>query len=149
MKALIVYDSAYGNTEEIARAIGGAMDGDVAVLRAGDAGSSELESLDLLVVGAPTYGGRPTPAMKEFLRKLPGTAVDGVGIAAFDTRISQKWVGIFGYAAGKIARSLQKKGGRLIVNPEGFFVRGTEGPLKEGEPERSAAWAKEILKGST
>ena len=109
---------------------------------------SALESLDFLIVGAPTYGGRPTPAMKEFLRNLPGEAVGGVGVAAFDTRISQKWVGIFGYAAGKIARGLQKKGGRLVVNPEGFFVYGTEGPLKEGEPERAAAWAKGILSGA-
>lgn len=66
MKALIIYDSVYGNTEKIARAIAGAMtpsDG-VKVLRAGEADPLELESIDLLIVGSPTHGGRPTPAIQ-------------------------------------------------------------------------------------
>ena len=71
--------------------------------------------------------------------------VKGKRVAAFDTRISQKWVGIFGYAAGKIARNLKKKGGNLIALPEGFFVEGTQGPLKEGELERAAGWASALV----
>ena len=61
-----------------------------------------------------------------------------MNVATFDTRISAKWVGIFGYAAAKIARNLKKKGGNLILNPEPFYVNGTEGPLKDGELERAA-----------
>jgi flavodoxin I len=49
------------------------------------------------------------------------------------------------YAAGKIADSLKKKGATLMASPEGFFVKGKEGPLKEGELERAAGWAKGIL----
>ena len=147
MKALIVFDSAYGNTEKIARAVaaGLAPSGDVKVLRAGEANISELESIDLLIVGSPTQGGRPTPAIQDFLNRVSEPAVRGISVAAFDTRISTRWVGIFGYAAGRIAGSLKTKGGTLILSPEGFFVKGTEGPLKEGELERAAGWAREIL----
>ena len=146
MKVLIVYDSAYGNTEKIAKSIGGAITGDVKVLRAGTVNPSELESIDLLIVGSPTQGGRPTPAIQDFLNKVPKHSIKGITIAAFDTRFSTRWVGIFGYAAGRIANSLKRNGGTLIASPEAFFVKGKEGPLKEGELERAASWAKEISK---
>jgi flavodoxin I len=147
MKALIVYDSVYGNTEKIARAIAGALapSGEVKVLRAGEVNPSELVSLDLLIVGSPTQGGRPTKAILDFLNKLPEPAVKGVNVAAFDTRFTTKLVAIFGYAAGKIAGSLKTKGGALILPPEAFFVKSKEGPLKEGELERAAGWAKRIV----
>jgi len=146
MKTLVVYDSAYGNTEEIARAIGSAIAGEVKVLSAGEVNPSELESIDLLIAGSPTYGGRPTPPMLDFLKKVGEQAIKGINVAAFDTRIPAKWVTIFGYAAGRIAGNLEKKGGNLISPPEGFFVEGKEGPLREGEPERAAGWAEEIIK---
>ncbi len=145
MKALLVYDSVYGNTEKIAESIGGAITGDTKVFRAGEINLSELESVDLLIVGAPTQGGRPTPPVQEFMKQLTGATVKGMNVAAFDTRISQKWVGIFGYAAGKIARNLKNKGGNLLALPEGFFVEGTQGPLKEGELERAAGWASKLV----
>jgi hypothetical protein len=31
-----------------------------------------------------------------------------------------------------------------VANPEGFFVKGTKGPLKDGEQERAASWAKGV-----
>ncbi len=147
MKALIIYDSVYGNTEKIARAIAGAITpfGEVKVLRVGEVNPSELGSIDLLIVGSPTQGGKPTPAVQEFLSKIPTNALKNIGVAAFDTRLSGRLVGIFGYAAGKIADSLKRNGGALIASPEGFFVKGREGPLKEGELERAADWAKGIL----
>ena len=145
MKALIVYDSVYGNTEKIARAIAEAItpSGEVKVLRAGEANPSELESIDLLIVGSPTHGGRPTPAVQNLLNKVP--KLQGIKVAAFDTRIPTKLVRVFGYAAGRIANNLKKKGSTLIASPEGFFVTGGQGPLKEGELERAAGWAKGIL----
>ncbi len=146
MKALIVYDSVYGNTEKIAKAIGDAITGEVKVLRVGEVNSSELKAFNLLIVGSPTQGGRPTQAIQDFLNKAPVPAFKGINVAAFDTRFSTRLVRIFGYAAGRIADSLKRKGGTLIVSPEGFFVKGTKGPLKEGEVERAASWAKEIVK---
>jgi len=150
MKALIVYDSVYGNTEKIARAIAEAItpSGEVKVLGAGEANPSELESTDLLIVGSPTHGGRPTPAVQDFLNKVPKLSPQVINVAAFDTRIQTKLVKVFGYAAGRIARNLKKKGGNLIASPEGFFVTGGQGPLKEGELERAADWAKGMLEST-
>jgi len=145
MKALIIYDSVYGNTEKIARAVAEAITPsyEVKVVRVGEANPSELASTDLLIVGSPTHAGRPTPAIQDLLNKVP--KLQGINIAAFDTRITTKLVRVFGYAAGRIAGNLKRKGGTLIVSPEGFFVTGNKGPLKEGELERVAGWVKGIL----
>ena len=145
MKALIVYDSLYGNTEKIARAIGGAITGEVKVLNVSEANPLELESVDLFIVGSPTQGGRQTKAIQEFLGKIPGNALKNMSVASFDTRMKTKLVKIFGYASGRIADSLRDKGGTLIVPAEGFFVKSNEGPLVEGESERAASWAKGIV----
>lgn len=144
MKSLVIYDSTYGNTEKIAQAIAAALPDEAKAVRSKDAGIAELASTDLLILGAPTNGGRPTPEMLKFLQKLTKSNVGGKKAASFDTRISARWVGIFGYAAGKIAKRLQKQGASLVADPEPFFVQGTEGPLKDGEEERAAAWAKEL-----
>jgi flavodoxin I len=147
MKALIVYDSVYGNTEKIARAIAEAItpSNEVKVVGAGEANPSELASIDLLIVGSPTHAGRPTPAIQDFLNKVPKLSLQGINVAAFDTRIPTKLVRLFGYAAGRIANNLKKKSGTLIASPVGFFVTGSKGPLKEGELERAAGWAKGFL----
>jgi flavodoxin I len=121
MEALVAYDSFYGNTEKIARAIADALapSGEVKVLRAGEVNPSGLKSIDLLIVGSPTQGGRPTRAMQDFLDRLPDPAIKGMNVAAFDTRFTTKLVGIFGYAAGKIAGSLKKRAALsfCLLNP--------------------------------
>ncbi len=64
MKVLVVYDTLYGNTEKIARAIAGAVapPDTVRIIRAGEAGPADLEGVGLLFVGSPTQGGRrPRP----------------------------------------------------------------------------------------
>ena len=143
MRALVVYDSVYGNTEKIAEAIGGGViGGEVRVLRAGEVGPPEMDNISLLVVGAPTQGGRPSPEIKDFLDRVSKAEVNGVDVAAFDTRVASKVAKIFGYAAGKIANNLKKKGAKLVAEPEGFFVDGKEGPLTEGELERAAEWGR-------
>jgi len=145
VKVLVVYDSAYGNTEKIAKAIGNAITGDVKVLRVGEVNLPEIKTINLLIIGSPTQGGGPTQAIKDFINKITESSLQDVGIAVFDTRMTMKFVGIFGYAAGRIANSLKGKGGNLIASPEGFFVKGSQGPLKEGELERAAAWAEGIV----
>ncbi len=156
MKALIVYDSKFGNTEKIARAIGEAITplGEAKVVQVGEANPSELSSIDFLIVGSPTHAGGATPAIKEFLRKISANALENVRVASFDTRFSAKdkglgtriVLGILRYAAGRIATILEYKGGYLTVEPMGFIVEGNEGPLKKGELERAATWAKGIVK---
>ena len=142
MNTLIIYDSIHGNTEKIAQAIGAAIGGDVQIVRVGEADVSSLAAFDLVVIGAPTHGGRPSPAMAAFLAKIPANALKGKKTASFDTRLTAKWVKIFGYAAGKIASSL-KKMGATVLGSEGFFVKKSEGPLVDGELERAAGWAKQ------
>lgn len=145
MKVIVVYDSLYGNTEKIAKAIGGALDGEVKVLRVAEANPAEIQSPDFLIIGSPTQGGKHTEAMQTFLDKIPESSLKSIKVAAFDTRMTTKFVKIFGYAAGRISNILKSKGGDLVVSPEGFFVTGSKGPLKEGEIERAVSWAKNIM----
>ena len=156
MKALVIYDSFFGNTEKIAQAIGEALSshGEVQVLKVSNAKPEHLAGLSLLVVGSPTRAFRPSPAISSFLGGIPANGLQGVKVAAFDTGISLQdansailsfFVKLFGYAAKPIAAKLAKKGGALAIPPEGFFVKGSEGPLKEGELERAADWAKQII----
>ena len=144
MKALIIYDSVYGSTEEIAKAIAGAITGEVRTVRVGEAPPADLRQTDLLIVGSPTHGGRPTPAIQGLLDRIADSSLNNIRVAAFDTRLTGRLVGIFGYASGKIADALKAKGGTLVPPPEGFFVIGKKGPLVEGELERAGQWAKGI-----
>jgi flavodoxin len=157
MKAMVAYDSVYGNTGKIAQAIGEALGSseDVELVQVGKVKPEQLAGLTLLIVGSPTQRFRPTGATTNFLKGIPGNGLEGVKVAAFDTRFTESeinrvrilafFVGIFGYAAKPTADRLEKKGGELIVPPEGFFVGGVEGPLLEGELERAAEWAKQII----
>jgi flavodoxin len=156
VKAMVVYDSMYGNTGKVAEAIGKALgpQEDVEVVRAGEMKPEQLAGVRLLIVGSPTQKFRPTGTTTQFLKGIPQNGLNGVKVAAFDTRITEDeieeirilafFVSIFGYAAKPIADRMQKKGGELAVPPEGFYVGGMEGPLLEGELERAAGWAREI-----
>ena len=156
MKTLIVYDSYYNNTEQIANAIGDSLRsrGEVVVSKVNDIKLEELDGVELLIVGSPTRAFRPTNPIVTFLLEIPGNSLKGVKVAAFDTRICVDdvksrvltiLVKLLGYAAKPIAKRLRKKGGELVIPPEGFFVNGTEGPLKDGELERAENWAKQII----
>ena len=156
MKVLIIYDSVFGNTEQIAQAIGNSLSSkeNVETLRVSEVKPEQLIGLELLIVGSPTRAFRPTKAIMGFLNKIPLNGLKGVKVAAFDTRIStvdvnsrflNVLVKLFGYAAKPIAYKLEKKGGSLVIPPEGFLVKASEGPLKDGELERAADWAKLII----
>lgn len=160
MKTLIVYDSFFGNTEQIALAIGNALGSqkDVEILKVSNVKLEQLKGLKLLVVGTPTRAFRPTEKISSFLKKIPINGLKGIKVATFDTRISPSdirssalrfLVKIGGYAAKPIAGNLTKRGGELMIPPEGFFVKDKEGPLKEGEIERAADWAKQIYQFQT
>jgi len=153
---MVVFDSAYGNTEKIARAIGEALGSrlDVEIHRVSDIRPESVVGSELLLVGSPTQGFRPTKPVAEFLKRLRVSGLAGTRVAAFDTRFKAQeirsgalrlLVRTGGFAAERIAAQLKKAGGNLIVSPEGFFVEDTEGPLKPGELERAAEWARSIL----
>ena len=144
MKALVIYDSLYGNTEQIARVIGGGLGGEATVVKVGEANVADLGFYHLIVIGSPTQGGRHTVAMRAFLNAIPAGALKNKKVASFDTRGKTWIVKIFGWAATRIAEALTGKGGKLVAPGEGFFVKATKGPLVEGELERAAIWAKAI-----
>jgi flavodoxin len=150
MRTLVVYDSVYGNTETIAQAIGAAIPGEVEVLRVGQVNAGELEAVDLLIIGSPTHGALPTEAVQRLVEKIGAPAREGAKLATFDTRLSWRFLRRWGFAAPKMADTLKEKGWTLAGAPEGFFVKGLKrGPLKRGETERAARWAKEIAGSKT
>ncbi len=158
MRALVVYDSVYGNTEHVARAIaqaiGAGMDSqwETFAVKVDDLQPQHIAEVSLLVVGSPTRMFRPTPAIRSWVKGLPAGSLRGVRVAAFDTRLPPEdapaflrfMIKLFGWAAKPIGYGLTKRGGELSAEPEGFYVTGTEGPLQEGELERAEAWAREI-----
>jgi len=154
VKTLIVFDSVFGCTEAIARAMGDVFSrhGHCDVVQAGHMAAHYLEEVDLIVVGSPTRAFRPTPALVRVLRNLPPKSLTGFEAVAFDTRmdvskapgILRFMAGIFGYAAAPIARQLRRKGARLVLPPQGFIVGGTEGPVCDGEAQRARELAEKL-----
>jgi flavodoxin len=154
MKILVVYDSQYGNTEKVAKAIGEGLGKEIKVLLVKDVKLNELEGVDMLVAGSPTQGGQAKAGMKEFLDGIPRGKLKNVKVAVFDTRFLESEQNIalkmlmrtIGYAAPKMAKTLTGKGGKLVTPVEGFIVKEKEGPLGIGELERAKEWGKELLK---
>jgi flavodoxin I len=148
VKAIIIYDSLYGNTEKIANSVAQGIGGEVKVVKAGEAKAGEIGSYDLVLIGSPTQGGRQTAAVKTFLDSIPEGALKNKSVAAFDTRLTTKLVKLFGYAAGRIHDDLKEKGANLLAPAEPFYVNKGKGPaLVDGEAERAAAWGKTIING--
>ncbi|MBC7293178.1 MAG: flavodoxin family protein [Thermoleophilia bacterium] len=162
MKAVVVYESLWGNTAAVAWAIAEGLGPDTVVLSTAEATPEALAEVDLLVVGAPVHGftvptaqslenikanaaKAPTPpdlsqpAMRSWLESLsPGKG----RAAAFDTRVR----GPFGSGAGRIEKALAAAGYRPLAKARGFIVQGRYGPLREGELERAQAWGAELAR---
>ncbi len=154
MKTIIIYDSLYGNTKVIAKTIAKSMPEGLA--EALDVSEIEVDRIipaDLIIFGSPTHGGRPKQAMQEFLERIPANALAGKRVAAFDTRFleaEQKLplrllMRAIGYAAPKMLKILEERGGRKIASPQGFIVTDKQGSFQEGEVERAAAWGNELV----
>jgi flavodoxin I len=154
MKTLILFDSYFGNTEQIARAIGQQFENEQSkTLRIDEVKSEDLNNVNLLIIGSPTRGFRPTENINTFIKGKLTNDLKGVNVAVFDTRIALETikskafrflVNTGGYAASTMAKQLTKKRASLIASPEGFLVTGEEGPLKEGELERAAEWGRQL-----
>jgi flavodoxin len=133
-KALVVYDSVYGNTEKVARALAkGLEDGgvDVDCVRVGAVKFDELSWYDLLVVGGPVHAWSASKPIKAFLERLK--SVEGLsGKKAFvlDTKMSRSRLA--GSAGGKIEGKLKSLGLAIVKPHASAVVKGREGPLEEG-----------------
>jgi flavodoxin len=145
----------YGNTKKIAETVAKSFDSThkTNLLIAGDVTAQNLKDIELLIVGTPTQGGRPTEDIQEFLDELPMNSLQGTKVAAFDTRFSENGQNFalrmllrtVGYAAPRIIEELKIKGGNVIASPEGFIVSHKEGPLAEDELKRAGTWAARLL----
>ncbi|HVX71371.1 MAG TPA: flavodoxin domain-containing protein [Devosia sp.] len=156
MKIVVVYDSVYGNTRTIAETVRDmlATGNEVRLASVQEARNLDLTATELLVVGSPTRGFRPTPHISSYVEGLDRVA-PGKLAAAFDTRLDLetvkpeplRWViDVGGYAASRIAASLERHGFVMKGGLAGFLVEGAEGPLKDGEVERAREWARNLLR---
>lgn len=161
MNAVVVYESLWGNTAAIARAIADGIGEGAEALRTSEATAERVSGADLVVAGAPLLGfslpteqmranigsgkqGPPpdlsSPSLRSWLRTLPaGTA----RAAAFETRI---WWSP-GSAPKTILKAFGDAGYRVEGTGERFIVTGRYGPLKEGELARAKEWGAELARG--
>jgi hypothetical protein len=156
MHAIVVYESVWGNTAAVARAIAEGLGDGTRACPTDEVPPADLAAADLIVAGAPVFGfGLPTEKMRETikpgeagadlshpsLRSWLETLPAGHGrAAAFETRI---WWSPKG-ATGTIEKHLAGRGYTPIAKAAKFVVRGKEGPLRDGELERAAAWGRQL-----
>jgi flavorubredoxin len=157
MKALVVVESVFGNTQRIAEAIaqGLSMRMDVRTVDVGDAPTTVDTDVDLLVVGGPTHAFGLTRAStrKSAAEQSEGSAVAAevglrewldalsngqVAAATFDTRMDHPRLP--GSAAAAARKQLKRLGYHMAGRPESFRVSGTSGPLLDGEVDRARVW---------
>ncbi len=162
MKIIVVYESLWGNTAAIARAIAAGIGPEAQALSTAEATAEALAGVDLIVAGAPVLAfSLPSDKIRESIRVDPrhaSTSPDfshpsmrawlaalpaGRGrSAAFETRI---WWSPGG-ATGAIVRGLERAGYRSAGKAQRFIVKGTYGPLRDGELERARLWGVELAK---
>lgn len=132
MKAVVLYDSAYGNTRRIAEAIAGSLrDVDAEATQVPGFRPETLQEGDLLVVGSPINGWRPTPIVMAALEALGPDQLNGVRAAAFDTRVR---LFIHGDAAGKLSEELRRRGAEIVAAPPALLREGNgrSAPVRRG-----------------
>jgi hypothetical protein len=169
VKAVVAYESIYGNTRQIAEAVAAGLDpvGEVEIVSVNHGDASAVEDADALIVGGPTHmhglatsmsrkGAAQAAEEEDDITLEPGAA-DGPGLrnwltqrsgngrpaAAFDTRLDRSPV-LTGAAARGIAKRLRRRGYDVIADPESFFVEDSEGPLADGELDRARAWGESL-----
>ena len=165
MKAVVVYESLWGNTAAVAQAIADGLGPEARALSTAEADAAALAGAGFIVAGAPVLGFKlPTEKMRESVRRNPGKAPappdmsnpsmrawlealpPGAGrAAAFDTQVR----GPFGSAAPEIAAALDLAGYAPLAESAAFVVKGKFGPLKDGELERARLWGAELAAAMT
>lgn len=141
MKAIVVFDSNYGNTKLIADTIAKKLGNNVPHISVMDIKAFEIDEYELLIIGSPIISWSPTEKITNFLISLNPDKLKSMSVAAFDIR-PKKFMS--GNAANKIAKTLQKSGANLIVPPMGFYVKGHHAILFDGELDKAESWATTI-----
>ena len=165
-RALVIYESMYGNTEQIAMAIGEGLSrhATVEVVEVGAAPTEIPPDVDVIAVGGPTHAfSMSRPGTREAAAKdSEGPLVSsGIGVrewlqqleppggrlaaATFDTHAEHpRLLRHAGSAAAPISRRLAKLGIDTVAGPEHFWVEGSLGPLRDGELDRARAFGSAV-----
>ncbi len=159
MHTVVVFESHFGNTRDIARAVaeGLAEWSRPTVIAASDAPEAIGETTALVVAGGPTHTFSMSRAATRHDAQERGAHlhfdaglrewIDAVELthptplATFDTHVSQRWV------PGSASRSAARHGrnrGFIPVASESFYVQEMQGPLVRGELERARTWARSL-----
>jgi flavodoxin len=139
-RVLIVFDSKFGNTEQLAKEIGAGIEASgtaqCSVINIKTVGDQDLTAFDGVLFGAPIHAYRATSCIKGAVKKAAKKGLDGKLVAAFDTYQAP---GHKGRAAGQIRDLLQKKasGARVFSEDLTALVDGYEGPLNTAEPAKA------------
>lgn len=147
LKSLVVYFTKFGNTQKVAETIAAELEQktSVRVLNSHQLTASELDGVDLVIMGTPTHNMNLPKSVRPVFEQLPRRILPKTPIAAFDTSYKMsRFLSRF-TAAKRLVRKLRKLGGKRIVPPETFHVLEREGPLYEGELERARQWTRLIL----
>ena len=145
MKALVIYDTNYGNTKKIAKIVAEKLWKGTKLISVADLKKKDLKSMEVLIVGSPVIGWNPTERMSKFLAGLKDNELQGIKAAGFDTRMK---LFFFTDAAKKISKELSRAGATIIARSQGFYVQKAEGPLRDGEKERAVVWASNVKHGA-
>lgn len=159
MRAIVVYESHWGSTAEIARAIAEGIGPEARALNTDEATAAVVADAELVVAGAPIMAfGLPSDAMIENVGKDPKAPVPGdishpplrhwleslppsnAAAASFETKL--RWSP--GGATGAIDERLHDAGFRTIAKGQKFWVKTPYGPLREGEVDRARTWGSEL-----
>jgi hypothetical protein len=157
MEAIVVYESVWGNTQAVARAVAEGLGEGTEAYPTDAVPAERLAAADLIVAGSPVFAfSLPSERMRErilrtetegpapdlthpSLRSWLDTLPPGHGMAAaFETRI---WWSPRG-ATGSIEKKLAAAGYRKIAKGERFVVTATYGPLRDGELDRARTWGR-------
>jgi flavodoxin len=150
MKTLIVYYSKFGNTHRLADVIAESLkgSGDVKSIEFDQLSEKVLDQLDLLVMGSPTHNMNLPKKVKPILDRVPRGSLAGISAAVFDTSYEMSWLLNQFTASKRLAKTLRKKGAKLVAPPEIFLVTGREGPIQDGEIKRAREWGGRIIQKS-
>ncbi|HEY6756774.1 MAG TPA: flavodoxin domain-containing protein [Nitrososphaera sp.] len=105
MKAIVLFDTIFGNTERIANSLAKGMQEAGIAVECSNIKMARLEKLpeyDLLAMGAPTQYITSSRPMKDFLDRLKGLDLKGKYGFAFDTKLDN-------FMAGSAAKFIEKK----------------------------------------
>jgi len=151
LRGIVVYDSNYGNTERVARALARGLEEGMEVdcLSIGEVNPGRLQEYDFIALGGPTHMIRPSKPMKEFLEGLRAVDLEGVRGFSFDTRNESRmngrgWLLLENSAARVIEGALRRSGAKIVRPRLSALVEGREGPLYEGTEERFTEVGAEI-----